>query len=573
MKKILAIFSILCLLAACKTEEKLNVNFTMNPSSIYQGDQVSFQAQAVGGSGEYIYQWTIGDEVQEGNGPHLDYSFFDNGVVVITLYAMDSKNRIAQRIKAVEIKPAKDPEYGDLTVEWVARMDGYNSMSSVAVADDGSVYATCRDNHLYKFSSTGALVWRNEIFKAKANPTSSTYGTPSIDSDGTIFIGAGSGNEGSTGSAGDGTFKAYNPNGTLKWSYSGWWRQDGSNPAPTCTGTIAAIGSNNVYFGCTGSNGIIASINKATGARNGFTNPTGGVRSGLAITANGMVVGGAGYYGVFGMSQAALDGGSGSAPLDRTEAPGYYWTRFRVDGDENFPSVMYSQFACLNVNGTECVAGVGYDYISTKVYCINASTGQLISTCRIDDTGDQEQGGCVVDANGNVVAALSCGFGEPNGGIVVVKPSNGDVVSRYKIYEKVSGSPAVDAAGNIHFGTEGEDDDPSGMGGSYYVIKPKSGSTDCDLIVKRDLAELIHKDGRYPEFDDMKRAKIWSSPIIGDDGKIYICFSEGYDHTYGGVICLRFDDDNEKGITGCHGPANSPWPMVGANRRHTYNRN
>ena len=71
----------------------------------------------------------------------------------------------------------------------------------------------------------------------------------------------------------------------------------------------------------------------------------------------------------------------------------------------------------------------------------------------------------------------------------------------------------------------------------------------------------------------MERAKIWSSPIIGDDGKIYICFSEGYEHTYGGVICLRFDDDNEKGITGCHGPANSPWPMVGANRRHTYNRN
>lgn len=572
MKKILAALSVLLLLAACQSEEKLNVNFTMTPSSVYQGDQVSFQAHAVGGSGEYIYQWTIGDEIQPGNGAQLDYSFFENGIVMVTLYVMDSKNRIAQRIKAMEVKPAKDPEYGDLTIEWVARMNGYNSMSSAAVDDDGSVYATCRDNHLYKFSSTGAQLWRSEIFKAKANPTSTTYGTPSIDSDGTVYIGGGSGNEGSTGNAGDGTFKAYNPNGTVKWSFSGWWRADGGTPAPTCTGAIAAIGTDNVYYGCTGSNGIVVAINKATGARKGFTNPTGGVRSGLAITKGGMVVGCAGYYGIFGASQSTLDNGSSTAPFDRTESSGYYWTRFRADGDDNFPTVMYTQLACLKVNGKDCVAGVAYDYLSTKVFCIDATSGELVSTCRIDDTGDQEQGGVVVDAAGNLVASLSCGFGEPNGGIVVVNPATGDVVSRYKIYEKVSGSPAVDAAGNIHFGTEGEDDDPSGMGGSYYVIKPKNGSTDCDLIVKRDLAELIRQDGRFPDFADMKRAKIWSSPIIGDDGKIYICFTEGYDHGYGGVICLKFEDDNEKGITGCHGPADSQWPMVGGNRRHTYNQ-
>lgn len=562
MKKFILFLSALVLLTACQNDEPLNVNFTVNPVSIYAGDPVTFDAQAVGGSGQYIYQWTVGDEIQEGKGPHLDYQFFDNGIVEVTLYAMDSKNRIARRIKVVEIKPAKDPEYGTLTIEWVSRMEGYNSISSAAVADDGSIYTTCRDNHLYKWSPSGESLWVKEIFKPKANVSSTTLGTPSIDSDGTVFIGAGSGNEGATGSAGDGTFKAFSPDGSTKWSFSGWWRSSGS-PAPTCTGTIAAIDDNNVYFGCTGQNGIIASIDKATGTRKGFAAPVGGVRTGVAISKSGNLIGGAGSYGIFGIGKNTLDTGG----ADKQDVS---WFRFKNDGDENFPTIMNAHLACLTVEGTECMAGVGFDFISTKVYCINASSGALVSTCRIDDTGDQEQGGVAVDANGNIVASLSCAFGEPNGGIVVVNPATGEVVSRFKTYEKVSGSPAVDAAGNIHFGTEGEDDSPSGMGGSYYIIKPKAGTTECDLLVKRDLAELIRQDGRFPEFAQLDRAKIWSSPVIGDDGKIYLCFSQGYNHDYSGVICMKFEDDNEKGITGCHGPADSAWPMLGGNRRHTY---
>lgn len=562
MKKILLLSGVLLWMTACQTKEKLNVNFTVSPTSIYAGMSVNFQAVATGGTGRYIYQWTVGDEIQEGTGSHLDYQFYNNGVVLVTLYAMDSDGDVVRRIKAVEIKPAKDPEYGTLKIEWVARMNGYNSISTAAVADDGSVYTTCRDNYLYKWSSTGANLWARQIFKPKANQSSTTLGTPSIDSDGTVYIGAGSGNEGAAGNAGDGTFKAFNPNGSEKWSFSGWWRASGT-PAPTCTGTIAAIDDENVYFGCTGQNGIVTSVKKTTGARNGFAAPVGGVRTGLALTKSGMVVGGAGQYGIFGIGKTTLDQGGN----DLKEVA---WMRFRNDGDENFPTQMNAHLACLNVGGVDCVAGVAFDYISTKVYCLNAATGEPVSVCRIDDTGDQEQGGVVVDAAGNLVASLSCAFGDPNGGIVVVNPANGEVVSRFKTYEKVSGSPAVDDAGNIHFGTEGEDDKADGMGGSYYIIKPKSGTTDCDLLVKRDLADLIREDGRFSDFVNMSRAKIWSSPVIGDDGRIYVCFTEGYNHDYSGVVCMRFDDEPDKGIVGCHAPADSQWPMLGGNRRHTY---
>lgn len=555
MKKILFVMMALALLTACQKGEPLNVNFTINPASVYAGTSVSFQARATGGTGRYIYQWTVGDEIQEGNEDHLQYEFYENGVVLVTLYAMDSDGKIARRIKTVEVKPAKDPEYGNLTIHWVGRMDGYNSISSAAVADDGSVYTTCRDNMLYKWSSTGELLWAKPIFKAKANPSSTTYGTPAIDSDGTVYIAGGSGNEGAAGNSGDGTFKAFHPDGTEKWNFSGWWRATGGTPAPTCTGTISAIDDENVYFGCTGQNGIIASIKKSTGVRNGFAAPAGGVRAGIALTQSGMLVGGAGAYGIFGIAKATLDNGG-------AEKKDVAWTRFLSDGDENFPTIMYAHYACLDVGGTDCIAGVGFDFLATKVYCVNATTGELVSSCPINDTGDQEQGGVVVDANGNIVASLSCSFGDPDGGIIVVNPANGTVVSRFKTYEKVSGSPAVDKAGNIHFGTEGEGSKVGGMGGSYYIIKPKVNSTECELLVKRDLAGLIREDGRFPDFADMERAKIWSSPIIGDDGKIYICFSQSPDYEYGGVICMSYED--------CHGPADSQWPMLGGNRRHTY---
>ena len=542
------------LLCGCNEKEgqedntPLNANFTIMPEQVYAGDAVTLEAQVSGGKTPYTYKWTIANVEQEKTNAKIVYTFTQSGTAIVVLDVKDAKGATAQKKKVVAVNAAKIPEAGDLEVKWAGRMGGYNTKSAAAVANDGSVYTTCRDNKLYKWNSNGQIVWSKEIFKPTANAESVTYGTPSIDSDGTVFIGAGS-HTASGNTSSDGCLKAFNPDGSIKWTFSQWYRSDGTTPAPTCMGTIVAIDVDNVYFGCTGQNGIVLSANKASGARNGFLAPAGGARSGMAISKNGLVHWFGGKYGIFGIEKTVLDAG-GAEIISSSK-----WRTFG-SGDEAAVNTYEGQIACLTVGGEPCAAGIITDAVGTRVYAVKTSDGSVVCSVRIDDTNSQDQGGVVADKDGNIVASLANTAATENGGIVIVDPSTQQIVARYRTQEKVSGSPAVDAAGNIHFGTES---------GFYYIVK-RNGSV-CELLVKRDLAALISADSRYTDtFKDadgnpLAAAKIWSSPVIGDDGRIYICFTEANKRKYGGVVCL--------GYAGCTGPADSDWPMMGHDRRHT----
>ena len=547
MKKLLFIFAALLPLAAgCKKDSgsadaALNVNFTVSPEMIYAGDAVSFEAQVSGGKKPYNYEWTIRGEVQTHNSASVVYTFQTNGSEIVLLKVTDASGTSAQKRKAVVINAARIPETGDLTLKWVGRMEGYNSQSSPAVAPDGSVYTTCRDNRLYKWSPSGESLWIKEIFKPTAKATSVTYGTPSVDTDGPVFIGAGSDK---VDNAGDGTLKAFNPDGSVKWNFSQWWASSGT-PAPTCQGVVAAIDGGNIYFGHTGTNGLVMSVNKATGSRNGFAAPAGGARSGIAVSKAGTLHWYGGQYGLFGIDKSSLDNGG-------ADKQSHKWRLFGDSGSAEYATTnAVGQLACLNVNGVPCVAGIATDGRGTKIYVAKAADGELVSACYIDDTDAQDQGGVVVDASGNLVASLNYTLGQDNGGVVVISPADGRVVSRFRTQEKISGSPAVDAAGNIHFGTES---------GFYYVVKPDG--ENCQLLVKRNLAKMVTDDKRYSEsFSKLYTAKIWCSPAIADDGTMYICFTDDDSRAFGGVASL--------GYAGCTGLAASDWPMMGHDARHT----
>ena len=334
----------------------------------------------------------------------------------------------------------------------------------------------------------------------------------------------------------------------MKWNFTQWYRSDGTTPAPTCLGTIAGISGNNIYFGCTGQTGIVFSANKESGARNGFSAPTGGARSGIAISRDGMILFFTGQYGVAGIQKDLLDGG-GNDIVNRK------FIKFWKEGEDAPLTPYEGQIALLTIDGAPCVAGMFTDVNGTKVYAVKTADGTIISTTYIDDTATQDQGGVAVDASGNIIASLNYSLGQDNGGIAIVNPSSSKVVARYRTQEKVSGSPAVDAAGNIHFGTES---------GYYYIVKQNGAN--CELLVKRNIADLILADNRYKEsFAKLGTAKIWCSPVIGDDGKMYICFTDNDTRAFGGVICLSYE--------GCSGPGNTEWPMVGHDRRHTGKQN
>jgi len=91
------------------------------------------------------------------------------------------------------------PENG--SVKWRSPATGANIYSSgPAIGTDGTIYIG--SDALYAFDpQDGSIKWKNITGTAK-------YATPAIGSDGTIYIG----------SQTTGTFYAYNPDGTLKWS-------------------------------------------------------------------------------------------------------------------------------------------------------------------------------------------------------------------------------------------------------------------------------------------------------------------------------------------------------------------
>lgn len=110
--------------------------------------------------------------------------------------------------------------------------------------------------------------------------------------------------------------------------------------------------------------------------------------------------------------------------------------------------------------------------------------GNIVVNHYVEDNGAvQDQGGVAITSEGYIVAALAFTTGQDDGGIVVIDPKTAGtdgkckVIGRYKVQEKVAGSPAVDAAGNIHFGTES---------GQYYVV-----DKNCNLLLKADIADAV----------------------------------------------------------------------------------
>ena len=425
-------------------------------------------------------------------------------------------------------------------LEWVGYMEGYNTVSAPAVADDGSVYATTDKDSLYKFDRKGKCQWVKPIV-SDPEGVSYVYGTPSIDEDGVVYIAAGSIN-------GMATCVAFNPDGSRKWTFNDFWNRGAAHNA-SVNAIVAAIGKSNVYIGNNGASGSVLAVSKADGARkghiaSGYSGPTGGARSGLVLSDAGMVHWLAGKYGVWGASRAGLDWGAEGCP--------YYWNQYSTTATQATTKSL-SALSCMKVDGVSCVAGIITDRTSVKVFAVDASSGMEVSKVRVNDTGLQDQGGVAVTAEGYIVAPLNCEEGKDNGGIVIVDPKSSEIKVRFSLPENIAGVPAVDNEGNVHFFSES---------GCYYIVRPDYASGVCVLKEKVDVQALIASDKRYRKaYGKMDGAKIWCSAVIGNDGKVYTCFTDKTSLAFGGVLCLSYRE--------CTAPVDSDWPMIGGNPRHT----
>lgn len=439
-----------------------------------------------------------------------------------------------------EQEPEDEAKPPVLALEWIGYMEGYNTISAPAVAPDGSVYAATDKDHLYKFSADGVSQWKQPILSDPSN-VNLVYATPTIDEDGTVYIASGSSN-------GMACCVAFNPDGSRKWTFTDFWNK-GATHSASVSGGMAAIGKSNIYIGNHGNTGTIIAISKADGQRKGYvtsgsTGPTGGARSGVVLSGDGMVHWFGGKYGVWGVSRSKLDNKPQGCP--------YYWNEY---GASETMATTHNQsaLACVTVNGKSCVAGVMTDKTSTKIYAVDSKSGMQTSLVRIQDTATQDQGGVVVTAEGYLVASLNCEEGKENGGIVIVDPMSSTVKMRFNLRQRVTGAPAVDNAGNIHFFTED---------GEYYIVKPDYATGKFVVKEMVNLAFMISENEIYAEsYSKMTTAKVWCSAVIGNDGKIYTCFTDKATQSFGGVICLSY--------TECKAPADTDWPMIGADPCHT----
>lgn len=518
------------------TGEPLMADFTISVNPATVGEEVTFAGKAEGGSTPYTFNWELGSDIKL-EGQDAKYTFENNGAYIVKLIVVDAEGKKAEKRKNLVVNPAAVAEKGEVKLLWAANIKGYNTVSSPAVDNDGSVYAAASGGIFYKFDKEGKLLWQKDLGVA-------IKGTPSIDTDGTVFLSVGTSN-------GQAKVYAFNADGTIKWEFTDFWANPGATLNASLQGTICGIGAKNIYLGNTGTTGSVIAIDKATGNRvawvqndQGTGGPAGGVRAGVTISKNGFIHWGGGKYGVHGASQNAVDNAGNSGVT-------WAWRYYPVEANNNSEGPI----AIATVGGKSCVVGLQTSKTTALpwVYAVDTATGEAVCEYNVENTGNMDNGSVVVTKEGYIVATLNFTNGQENGGIIVVDPSTreGKLVAEYRVQEKVSGAPAIDAAGNIHFGTES---------GNYYVV-----DKNCKLVAKKDLKEIVVADERYKEsipFTDP--AKVYSSVVIGDDGKVFLQFTNndsGKVRAFGALVCLE--------VSGCTAVGDTPWPMIGQNRRHT----
>lgn len=549
MKTLLALMVPVFLISCEENEVPIVAQFSTEKTSYYTDEEIVFTNTSTGGTGELTYTWDFGNE-QTSTEKEPVMSYQTPGLYVVKLTASDGKSSaITQKTLFIELAP--EPDKGVIELKWIGQQY-LNDIRSVspAVDNDGNILMTSEDHILRKFSKTdGAQLWSFDLWNTADGvlPEGNTLSSPSIDTDGTIYVGSGNT------SNKVGRFYAINSNGTKKWLISadltnGFWNSAGGTPTPRIQYLTAAVGANSVFIGNTGTTGSVLAINKANGTRRGYvTNaagtggPTGGVSTGVLLTKSNNLVWYGGTYGLFMASATSLE--AGITP--------YSWDLW-LNPSENRAEQSVAASMAISADGT--IYGLAS-------FNANAFGGPSAFAVNQDGTvkwktslncGVLDQGGVVVDKDDKVYVTMKATLGESNGGVAALNGQTGEIIWKYAIPEDVTGTPAIDQTGNIHFATDK---------GNYYIIK-NDGSAD-PVIVKQDLTALIiDSESTYASGWVRGKAKCWSSPVITENGTIYVGITNTETRSKSLLLALKHQN-----VTGLQEGA--PWPMKAQNRRHT----
>ena len=336
--------------------------------------------------------------------------------------------------------------------------------------------------------------------------------SPAIADDGTIYIGS----EDNT------NFHAINPDGTLKWTYSGL----GDNVYSS-----ASIGSDGtIYVGSKDDN--LHAINPVDGSQ-------------LWIAPVGSNV-------IYSTPSIASDGtiyiGSDDDNLYAINPDGSQKWVFNSGG--NFRST-----AAIGTDGTVYASSD-----DDNLYALNPANGSLIWSFPV---GGNAQSGIAIDSDGTIIIGVDQGGSA--GAVFAVNP-DGTQKWSVSVLGRISVCAPAIANGNIYVGTK-EGNNLLALNASNGAqlwsfdtpdaILNSSPAVDVNGVIYfgswDDHVYAVNPDGslkyKFPTGDN-----VWSSPAIGSDGTVYI---GSYD---GKLYALEMFAE---------GLANDTWPMFGKNQKHT----
>lgn len=478
-------------------------SFTHDPEAPSIGDEVTFTDTSVDSDGEIVsWAWDFGD----GNRSELQspiHTYTASGSYTVTLTVTDNDGGEDTATLNLAVSEAPEAE-----LAW-----------STLIAEAGQINhgaAALGSSHLYAATTAGELVavnltthqidWRFDLTKDGA-ALGDPMNTPSVDSDGTVYYAVGKSSAAFV-YAIDGT------TGSQKWRYT-----IGSSGVRVEYNYPLISDQDYIVIGNRGTNGSIIVLSKSDGSERFRGAPAGGVGGCLALAQDGTILSCSTGTNAFTLSSFL----NGSWTI--CNSPLNLWYGNYANGVQ--PAIDRSGRVYLAIQNQQTGGG--------SVGCFDLSkfdgSTQLQPEWQVDCDAQIKYSGCVLGPDNRVyvVSQQDSGIGEKAGELLAIR-NDGTLLWSWPTESKILCVPAVDNAGNIHLADQGA--------GNYIIISPEG--------------EIL--------FKEQCCAKSHTSPVIGDDGMVYLLGEQ----TKGGA-CYVYAYK----LKSATGPADTDWPQYGQNARHT----
>jgi outer membrane protein assembly factor BamB/plastocyanin len=465
ISRIFIILFVVGILGSCGKDNGTNANndnngvrpfasFKIASKSLVVGDEIQFKDQSFDTDGEVVkWNWDFGDgDTSEDQNPTHTYSKAGKYTVKLKVTDNDGLTNKNDASKEIAIggsgTGSKEP-----TVLWKTKITYFSANASPAVSDDNIVYVpndnkpqrdNGREGNFFAIKN-GSIIWKysiNEVVRS----------TPTIDKDGTVYIGGY-----------DKKLHAFKPNGDEKWSFDLGANDKYSSVAIGDDGTLY-LGAGGDFFALTqdGQKKWELHVDKSIYAspaigKDGtiyFTN-TGGTA--FAVSEQGDIKWKKDYGAGWSATPVAIGPDNTIYFAGESSGSTGVLTAYKPDGTEkwkaNFDHKLSYSGAVVGKDGVIYVGSRG----GKKLFAITPD-GKLKWSF---DTNGEVRSTPAIDNNGNIY------FGDYSGYFYVVTPKGLPKYQTMQLGTRIFDSPVIGKDGTIYI-TAGDDDTKMG---TVYALK------------------------------------------------------------------------------------------------------